>query len=101
MDIVARVAGHPITAETKAQIDRILRIWTECRGTFAGGGDFLFGPVTIADCFYAPVATRFRTYGVALDGAARAYAEAVLAWPAVQEWTAEARREEELRARSR
>jgi glutathione S-transferase len=41
---------------------------------------------------YAPVATRFRTYGVDLarygdDGAARAYAAALLALPAMREWT--------------
>ena len=42
---------------------------------------------------YAPVATRFRTYGVDLarfgdDGTAQAYAETILALPAMAEWTA-------------
>lgn len=41
---------------------------------------------------YAPVATRFRTYGVDLarygdDGTAAAYAETLLALPAMAEWT--------------
>ena len=41
---------------------------------------------------FAPVATRFRTYGVDLarfgdDGAAAAYAEALLAMPEMAEWT--------------
>jgi len=37
---------------------------------------------------YAPVATRFETYGVPLDGAAKAYAQALLALPAMREWRA-------------
>ncbi len=32
----------------------------------AGGGPFLFGHWTVADAMYAPVVTRFRTYGVKL-----------------------------------
>jgi glutathione S-transferase len=39
---------------------------------------------------YAPVATRFRTYGVALDAIAGAYVEAIYAWPAFREWQAAA-----------
>jgi len=41
---------------------------------------------------YAPVATRFRTYGIHLarfgdDGTAAAYATEILALPAMAEWT--------------
>jgi len=38
------------------------------------------------DCFYAPVAFRFRTYDVRPEGTARAYCDAVLAHPFVREW---------------
>jgi glutathione S-transferase len=44
---------------------------------------------------YAPVVLRFRTYEVELPRAARAYYEAVLALPAMQEWIAAAEREAE------
>lgn len=37
--------------------------------------------------------TRFETYGVELDPVCRAYADAVLALPALREWTAAARAE--------
>ncbi|HWJ19055.1 MAG TPA: hypothetical protein VNR65_10050, partial [Geobacterales bacterium] len=52
---------------------------------------FLFGAFTIADAMYAPVATRFRTYGIDLgqfgdDGTAADYAETLLAMPEIQEW---------------
>ena len=53
---------------------------------------------------YAPVATRFRTYGVDLarygdDGTGAAYAAALLALPAMDEWTEGA--VEETRSRLR
>ena len=52
----------------------------------------LFGSFTCADAMYAPVATRFRTYGVDFagfgdDGTASAYAEALLGLPAIAAWT--------------
>ena len=53
------------------------------------GGDFLFGRFGIADAMFAPVVLRFQTYGVALEGAAGAYAEAILALPALREWVAD------------
>jgi glutathione S-transferase len=37
---------------------------------------------------FAPVATRFRSYGLALSPPAQAYADALLADPAFQEWEA-------------
>jgi glutathione S-transferase len=44
---------------------------------------------------YAPVATRFQTYAVTLDGAAGEYAQTLLALPAMQEWIAAAQAEKE------
>ena len=57
----------------------------------AGERAFLFGAWTIADAFYTPVATRFRSYGVHLSdygdaGEAGTYAEALLAVPEFLEW---------------
>jgi glutathione S-transferase len=37
---------------------------------------------------YAPVVTRFHSYGVSLPPVAQAYVEAVRALPAMQEWAA-------------
>jgi glutathione S-transferase len=89
MNIRARRPGQGRTPECLADIERILAIWTDCRARFGGGGDFLFGRFCIADAMYAPVVLRFQTYGVALEDAARDYAEAVLALPALQEWVAD------------
>jgi glutathione S-transferase len=74
-------------------IDRIREIWRECRARFGGSGRFLFGDLTAADAIFAPVASRFRTYEVELDGAEAAYAEAILALPAVKDWVDAAREE--------
>ncbi len=67
-------------------IARVSAIWADCRRRFGGEGPFLFGRATAADAMYAPVATRFRTYGVELDPVSRAYVDAVLASPAFLEW---------------
>jgi len=71
-------------------IERVCKIWCECRGRFGAGGPFLFGHLTGADAMYAPVATRFRTYAVEFDPVCRAYVDAVLALPAYREWHAAA-----------
>jgi glutathione S-transferase len=49
------------------------------------------GAWSIADAFFTPVATRFRTYGVALSdfgdtGMAAAYVEALLSTPEYLAW---------------
>ena len=77
------------------EIARIAAIWTEARGRWgaAGNGPFLFGGFTNADAMFAPVATRFRTYGVVLDEVCARYMNAVLEWPAFKEWEAGARKE--------
>lgn len=70
-----------------ADVGRVAAIWGDCRARFGANGPFLFGAFTNADAMYAPVVCRFRTYGVELDDTCRAYAEAVLALPALGEWT--------------
>ncbi len=74
-------------------IERVTAIWRECRDRFGTGGPFLFGRFTAADAMYAPVATRLRTYGVALDPVSQAWANAALAVAAFREWEEAARAE--------
>jgi glutathione S-transferase len=76
-----------------ADIERVCAIWRDCRARFGDGGAFLFGAFSAADAMYVPVATRFRTYGVALDPTCQAYADAVLALPSFREWEAAALQE--------
>ncbi len=65
----------------RANIDRVFEIWRECLET--SGGPFLFGAETIADFFYFPVLTRFRTYAIEIPGPLEAYAAKLEAVPAV------------------
>jgi glutathione S-transferase len=79
--------------EVKADIARILQLWNDCRSRFGAAGPYLFGDFSIADAMYAPVVSRFNTYGVALEGTAAAYASAIWKLPSIQEWLAAARAE--------
>jgi glutathione S-transferase len=74
-------------------ITRITTIWENCRSAFGGDGDLLFGHFTIADAFFAPIVSRFRTYGVTPTGTAADYMDAVWALPAMQDWAEKARSE--------
>ena len=79
--------------EVQAEIARIFQLWSDCRTRYAATGPYLFGEFSIADAMYAPVVSRFKTYGVPLEGTAAAYAEAIWKLPSIQEWLAAARAE--------
>jgi glutathione S-transferase len=74
-------------------VRRVVEIWETCRRDFGAGGDLLFGGFTVADAFFAPVVSRFLTYGIEPSGAAGEYMAAVWALPAVVEWAEAARTE--------
>lgn len=95
MNIRRSWPGRGRTPETLADIDRITTIWNDCRTRYGAHGPFLFGRFGIADAMYAPVALRFQTYAVSVDGAAGDYARTLLDLPALQEWVAAARAEKE------
>ncbi len=83
-------------AAVEQDVQRINAVWNDCRARYASGGPWLFGPFSIADAMYAPVASRFVTYGVPTHGAACTYVETVLAHPAVREWYRDAAQEVEV-----
>ena len=89
----AEFPNFKIWSKAKADIERIRIIWSECLDAY--GGPYLFGKLGMADAMYAPVVSRFRTYGVRLDGELEAYAERIWDWPAMQEWREAAMAEKE------
>jgi glutathione S-transferase len=95
MDIRGRWQLGDRMDKVRADVERITAIWRECRERFGkiGSGDFLFGSFTIADAMFAPVTTRFVTYGVPLDAESSAYVETMHRWPAMAEWIAAAKAE--------
>jgi glutathione S-transferase len=86
---------NPNNPQANSDIARIEKMWRDCRETWGktGSGPFLFGHYTIADAMYAPVVTRFRTYGVKLGATGAAYMEAVLADPDFRAWEDQARKD--------
>ena len=78
--------GKGRTPGSERDIARIVQLWERCRDRFGGSGPLLFGHFTVADAMYAPVATRFRTYGVTLPPVAESYCDALLDLPAVRAW---------------
>ncbi len=95
MDLAATPAAPGSVAISEAAAGNILRIvtlWNEMLSRFDGA--FLAGDWSIADAFFTPVATRFRTYGVRLaeygdHGAAQAYSERLLSTPEFLAWEEE------------
>ncbi len=80
-----RVKPHQVGAPLAADIARIDEIWSG--GTKRFGGPYLAGAnFSAADAFYAPVAFRAQTYGLALSEPAQAYAQFILAHPMMQAW---------------
>jgi glutathione S-transferase len=88
----ARVLPCPALSEAvKADIARIVAAWSDALDANPGG--FLFGRFSIADCMYAPVVSRFHTYGVAVPPVVQTYSEKMMALPAMQDWMAAAKAE--------
>jgi glutathione S-transferase len=84
MDLARKKALPELRDDTKIQVARILEAWDWALATYQG--EFLFGKLSVADCMYAPVVSRFSTYGVESSTRVKAYMERVWALPAMQEW---------------
>jgi glutathione S-transferase len=84
MDFARKKDLPELRDDTKVQLARILEAWDWALGEYKG--DFLFGKFSIADCMYAPVASRFRTYGVQASAPVMAYIDRIMALPAMREW---------------
>ena len=76
----------PMPAEAQADIDRMTALWAQCRAVATEPGPYLFGRLSLADAFFAPVAVRLRTYRVALSAEDEAYIDAIYQWPAFKAW---------------
>jgi glutathione S-transferase len=84
MDFVRKKPMPELRPETQIQLARIIAAWQEALTTYKG--DYLFGKFSLADCMYAPVVSRFETYGVAVPATVRAYMDRIIALPAMAEW---------------
>ena len=94
MNIRRRIEDHSISDDAMADIVRILQLWAEARARFGKGGPFLFGTFGAADVFYAPVVSRFITYGLNVPGFAQAYMQAVWEHDWMRAWVSAAETED-------
>jgi len=91
MDLEAPPQTMELTEATQADVRAIVRLWSELRARHGADGPFLLGAWSIADAYYTPVATRFRTYGVDLaaygdEGTCAAYNALLLEQSEYLEW---------------
>ena len=91
MDFNARGLAPTGRAAIEPCVARIVAIWRLCRTQYGGAGGFLFGDFCAADAMYAPVVSRFTTYGIdpaefGDDGPATAYMAKVWSLPGMTEW---------------
>ena len=95
MDFARELKLPQLRPATESQIARILASWESALTQHGGKDGFLFGQFSIADCMYAPVVSRFDTYGVRVPAPVRAYMDRLIALPAMCEWLEAARTEVE------
>jgi len=89
--------GQRVVAEQAAARDdlaRIVQMWS--RQLAESGGPMLFGEFSIADAYFAPVASRIRTYALPVPADVAAYVERVFALPGVHAWVLEALEEKQF-----
>ena len=92
MDLVSSKPIDEVSEGAALDITRIVTLWRMCRASYGAGAPFLFGAFCAADAMFAPVTSRFRTYGADLaaygdDGAGKAYCETILSLAEIGEWT--------------
>jgi glutathione S-transferase len=78
----------------RADVARLDAAWSDALA--GSGGPFLFGAFSAADAYFAPVAVRLSRFGLPVSEAAAAYRDALLAHPAVEDWVADALREQDF-----
>jgi glutathione S-transferase len=91
MNIRRRAEPRTWDEGTARDIQRMLSLWTLMRTTNGIDGGWLHGARPgLADAYFAPVATRFRTYAVAVDEMAAGYMANLFLDPNMRLWEARA-----------
>jgi len=80
--------------EVRADVQRIIAMWTELLEQHPGG--MLFGEFSIADAYFAPVCLRLKNYALPVPGHITEYIRRVCALPSVKAWIDEALAEKEF-----
>jgi glutathione S-transferase len=94
MNIRRRLQLAGLSDDTRNDIVRILQLWAEARARYGSAGPYLFGTFGAADVFYAPIVTRFMTYGIGVPGFAESYMQSIIQHAWMQEWAGAAEEEQ-------
>lgn len=98
MPVNLRKVNHrlDLSEAVQKEIERVCGIWNKARAAHQDEGPWLFGSFTVADAMYAPVATRFHSYGIELDEVSAAYVQTVLNDSHMKAWYAAAAEEPQI-----
>jgi glutathione S-transferase len=88
MNIKRRCPSQPWVDDTQRALKRLFELLGHCRDRYASDGPWLFGERSIADAFYAPIATRLRTYSVTVSPLITDWMQTVFDDSAFREWEA-------------
>jgi glutathione S-transferase len=92
MEFARRLPTPEFGEAVENDIARVIQAWSKALSAGREGG-FLFGRFSIADCLYAPVVSRFITYGIEVPGLLDAYCARMMELPAMQDWMKAAKAE--------
>jgi glutathione S-transferase len=96
MNLRSQYPGKGMSPAVAQDIERLTAHWARTWREFGAGGRFLFGEYCAADAYFTPVASRFVTYGVDLEGEARSYQQALLETASFTAWREAALQETEF-----
>jgi len=85
MNLRRRQAGR-LTSQADQDVLRMVNYWRQLRLSAGGSGPFLFGEFGAVDAFFAPLASRIRSYEIPVDRVANEYIDAIYNFPAFQKW---------------
>jgi glutathione S-transferase len=92
MSCGVRIRLNDFPAALERDVARLGALWSD--GLRRVGGPYLAGEsFTAVDAFFAPVAFRIQTYGIALDPAAAGYAQRLLGLQSMRDWYVDALKE--------
>ena len=98
IEAVLPEVGARVLAEQPAvvaDLARLVAMWQQALA--ASGGPFLFGSYSIPDAYFAPVASRMRTYCLPLPADVAAFVDRLWASPGVAAWVQGALAERDFR----
>jgi len=88
MNLIRHYPSFEPSDNVLKDVERLEVLWETARASHRNSGPWLFGEYSIADVFYAPIATRLATYGLPRSDASEAYVQAHLTEPNFRRWRA-------------